>query len=100
VTSAAFSDEDVCLLYTFVLKDCLEREWQCGTLQVDFSMPQRLDAQFIAEDGSKQTPVITDNSTVQHNGGLFRAIFSDKLCIQTLRHGKIHLQCATLPFTL
>jgi threonyl-tRNA synthetase len=41
----------------FVLKDCLEREWQCGTLQVDFSMPQRLDAQFIAEDGSKQTHV-------------------------------------------
>jgi threonyl-tRNA synthetase len=36
----------------FVLKDCLDREWQCGTLQVDFSMPERLDAQFIAEDGS------------------------------------------------
>ncbi len=42
----------------FVLKDCLDREWQCGTLQVDFSMPERLDAQYIAEDGSKQTPVM------------------------------------------
>ncbi|MDB4598589.1 threonine--tRNA ligase [Candidatus Pseudothioglobus singularis] len=42
----------------FVLKDCLEREWQCGTIQADFSMPERLDAHYIAEDGSKQTPVM------------------------------------------
>ncbi|MDC1065512.1 threonine--tRNA ligase [Candidatus Pseudothioglobus singularis] len=42
----------------FVLKDCLDREWQCGTIQADFSMPDRLDAQYIAEDGSKQTPVM------------------------------------------
>ena len=42
----------------FVLKDCLEREWQCGTIQADFSMPGRLDAQYIAEDGSKQIPVM------------------------------------------
>ncbi|OOZ36188.1 threonine--tRNA ligase, partial [Solemya elarraichensis gill symbiont] len=42
----------------FVLKDCLERQWQCGTLQVDFSMPERLDAQFIDENNIKQTPVV------------------------------------------
>ena len=42
----------------FSLKDCLERVWQCGTIQVDFSMPGRLDASFIAEDGSKQVPVM------------------------------------------
>ncbi|MDF1582547.1 MAG: threonine--tRNA ligase [Methyloprofundus sp.] len=42
----------------FSLKDCLERVWQCGTIQVDFSMPGRLDASYIAEDGSKQTPVM------------------------------------------
>jgi threonyl-tRNA synthetase len=42
----------------FVLKDCLEREWQCGTIQADFSMPERLGAQYIAEDGSKQTPIM------------------------------------------
>jgi len=42
----------------FVLKDCLDREWQCGTIQADFSMPERLDAHYIAEDGSKQTPVM------------------------------------------
>jgi threonyl-tRNA synthetase len=42
----------------FVLKDCLEREWQCGTIQADFSMPERLEAQYIAEDNSKQTPVM------------------------------------------
>ncbi|HAY41633.1 MAG TPA: threonine--tRNA ligase [Gammaproteobacteria bacterium] len=48
----------------FVLKDCLEREWQCGTLQVDFSMPERLDAQYIDEDNSKQTPVMLHRAIV------------------------------------
>ncbi len=42
----------------FSLKDCLGRVWQCGTIQVDFSMPGRLDAQYVAEDGSKQVPVM------------------------------------------
>jgi len=42
----------------FVLKDCLDREWQCGTIQADFSMPERLGAQYIAEDGTKQTPIM------------------------------------------
>ncbi len=42
----------------FSLKDCLGRVWQCGTMQVDFSMPGRLDAQYIAEDGSRQIPVM------------------------------------------
>ncbi|MCZ6579258.1 MAG: threonine--tRNA ligase [Gammaproteobacteria bacterium] len=42
----------------FSLKDCLGRVWQCGTMQVDFSMPGRLDAYYIAEDGSKQVPVM------------------------------------------
>ncbi len=40
------------------LSDCLGRIWQCGTIQVDFSMPERLEASYIAEDGSKQTPVM------------------------------------------
>ncbi len=42
----------------FVLRDCLGREWQCGTMQVDFSMPGRLDAHYIAADDSKHTPVM------------------------------------------
>ena len=42
----------------FSLKDCLGRVWQCGTIQVDFSMPGRLDATYIADDGSKQVPVM------------------------------------------
>ena len=42
----------------FSLKDCIGRVWQCGTIQVDFSMPERLGAQYIAEDGSKQVPVM------------------------------------------
>ncbi|NWF36072.1 threonine--tRNA ligase [Mariprofundus sp. KV] len=42
----------------FSLKDCLGRVWQCGTIQVDFSMPGRLDAEYVAEDSSRQTPVM------------------------------------------
>ena len=42
----------------FSLKDCIGRVWQCGTIQVDFSMPGRLGAQFVAEDGSRQVPVM------------------------------------------
>ena len=42
----------------FSLKDCIGRVWQCGTIQVDFSMPGRLGASFIAEDGSRQVPVM------------------------------------------
>ncbi|MBL7004177.1 MAG: threonine--tRNA ligase [Gammaproteobacteria bacterium] len=42
----------------FSLKDCIGRIWQCGTIQVDFSMPGRLDAQYVAEDGTKQVPVM------------------------------------------
>jgi len=42
----------------FSLKDSLDRVWQCGTIQVDFSMPQRLGAEYVATDGSRQTPVM------------------------------------------
>jgi len=42
----------------FSLKDCLERVWQLGTIQLDFSMPARLGATYIAEDGSRQVPVM------------------------------------------
>jgi len=42
----------------FVLKDAIGREWQCGTLQVDFVLPERLDAAYIAEDGAKHRPVM------------------------------------------
>ncbi|MBK1725847.1 threonine--tRNA ligase [Halorhodospira neutriphila] len=42
----------------FSLRDCLERVWQLGTIQVDFSMPGRLGAQFVDEDGERRTPVM------------------------------------------
>ena len=42
----------------FSLKDSIGRLWQCGTLQLDFSMPERLGAEFVAEDNSRQTPVM------------------------------------------
>ena len=48
----------------FSLKDCIERVWQCGTIQVDFSMPGRLDATYVNEDSIKQTPVMLHRAIV------------------------------------
>jgi len=42
----------------FALTDCLAREWQCGTIQLDFSMPGRLGAQYVDNNGDRQTPVM------------------------------------------
>ena len=42
----------------FVLRDAIGRDWQCGTLQVDLNMPERLGARYIGEDGEKHTPVM------------------------------------------
>jgi threonyl-tRNA synthetase len=42
----------------FVLRDAIGRDWQCGTLQVDFVMPERLDASYIGEDGQRHRPVM------------------------------------------
>jgi threonyl-tRNA synthetase len=42
----------------FVLRDVIGREWQCGTLQVDFVLPERLDAAYVGEDGAKHRPVM------------------------------------------
>ena len=42
----------------FVLRDAIGRDWQCGTLQVDFVLPERLDAHYIGEDGAKHRPVM------------------------------------------
>jgi threonyl-tRNA synthetase len=42
----------------FVLRDAIGRDWQCGTLQVDFVLPDRLDAEYVAEDSSRRRPVM------------------------------------------
>ena len=42
----------------FVLRDAIGRDWQCGTLQVDFVLPERLDASYVGEDGNKHRPVM------------------------------------------
>ena len=42
----------------FILTDAIDREWQCGTLQLDFNLPERLDAQFVGEDGERHQPVM------------------------------------------
>ncbi len=66
----------------FSLRDCLNRVWQCGTIQVDFSMPGRLDATYINEDSTKQTPVMLHRAIlgslerfigilIEHHAGAF-----------------------------
>ena len=48
----------------FSLRDSLHRLWQCGTLQLDFSLPERLGAHYIAEDGSQKVPVMLHRATL------------------------------------
>ena len=48
----------------FVLTDAIGRDWQCGTLQVDFVLPERLDAAYIGEDGAKHRPVMLHRATL------------------------------------
>ncbi len=66
----------------YSLRDCLGRVWQLGTIQLDFSMPERLGASYIAEDNSKQTPVMLHRailgslerfigSLIEHHAGAF-----------------------------
>lgn len=66
----------------FSLKDCIGRVWQCGTLQIDYCMPERLGAHFIGEDGSKQVPIMLHRAIlgslerfigilIEHHEGIF-----------------------------
>ncbi len=68
----------------FHLKDSIGRTWQCGTVQVDFSMPARLDATYVAEDNSRKTPVMIHRAIlgsferfigilIEHYAGFFPA---------------------------
>lgn len=68
----------------FSLKDCLGRIWQCGTMQVDFSMPERLGANYVTEQGERKTPVLLHRAIlgslerfigilIEHYGGHFPA---------------------------
>lgn len=66
----------------YTLKDAIGRQWQCGTMQVDFSMPERLDAEYVGEDGARHRPVLLHRAIVgsmerfigilieQHSGAL------------------------------
>ena len=48
----------------YTLKDAIGRQWQCGTMQVDFSMPERLDAEYVGEDGARHRPVMLHRAIV------------------------------------
>ncbi|MDR6232919.1 threonine--tRNA ligase [Pseudomonas oryzihabitans] len=68
----------------FTLKDCLGRNWQCGTLQYDANLPERLDASYVSEDNNRQRPVMLHRAIlgsferfigmlIEHYAGLFPA---------------------------
>ena len=48
----------------YTLKDAIGRQWQCGTIQVDFSMAERLDAEYVGEDGARHRPVMLHRAIV------------------------------------
>src|SRR5436309_9288740 len=48
----------------YTLKDAIGRQWQCGTMQVDFSMPERLGAEFVTESGERRTPVMLHRAII------------------------------------
>jgi threonyl-tRNA synthetase len=48
----------------YTLKDAIGRQWQCGTMQVDFSMPERLGAEYVGEDGARHLPVMLHRAIV------------------------------------
>jgi len=48
----------------YTLKDAIGRQWQCGTIQVDFSMAERLDAEYVSDDGSRRHPVMLHRAIV------------------------------------
>jgi threonyl-tRNA synthetase len=66
----------------FVLRDAIGRDWQCGTLQVDYFLPERLDAEYVGEDGARHRPVMLHRAilgsferflgvTIEHYAGRF-----------------------------
>jgi threonyl-tRNA synthetase len=84
----------------YTLKDALGREWQCGTIQVDFNLSERLDAEYVAEDGSRQRPVILHRAIVgslerfigilieQHAGALPAWIAPSQVSVLNISNGQ------------
>jgi threonyl-tRNA synthetase len=80
----------------FVLRDAIGREWQCGTLQADFVLPDRLDASYVAEDGKKHRPVMLHRAIlgsferfigilIEHYAGKFPLWLSPvQVCVATI----------------
>ena len=92
----------------FSLRDCLGRVWQCGTIQVDFSMPERLDAQFVNEEGNRETPVMLHRAIlgsferfigilIEHHAGALPAWLAPKqLAIMNITDKQAGLLCLIL----
>ncbi len=80
----------------FVLRDAIGRDWQCGTLQADFVLPDRLDASYVAEDGKKHRPVMLHRAIlgsferfigilIEHHAGKFPLWLSPvQVCVATI----------------
>ncbi len=80
----------------FILRDAIGREWQCGTLQADFVLPERLDANYVAEDGKKHRPVMLHRAIlgsferfigilIEHHAGKFPLWLSPvQVCVATI----------------
>ena len=81
----------------FSLRDCLGRVWQCGTIQMDFSMPERLSASYVAEDGSRRVPVMLHRAILGSLERFIGILLED--CAGKLPPWLAPVQAAVLPIT-
>ncbi|HEU4622735.1 MAG TPA: threonine--tRNA ligase [Burkholderiaceae bacterium] len=84
----------------YTLKDAIGRQWQCGTMQVDFAMPERLGAEYVAEDNTRRIPVILHRAIVgslerfigilleQHAGALPVWLAPLQVCVMNISEGQ------------
>ena len=67
----------------FHLTDCIGRTWQCGTIQLDFQLPERFELEYIGEDGQKHRPVMV------HRCLLYTSWSTKRLCVPSSRTGAL-----------
>ena len=89
----------------YTLKDAIGRQWQCGTIQVDFSMPERLDAEYVGEDGARHRPVMLHRAIVgslerfigivieEHAGALPTWLAPEQVSVLTITDSQAEYAC-------
>ena len=74
----------------FIFQDVLDREWQLGTVQVDYNLPERFDLEYVAEDGTRKRPVMIQNLRTMFTrlGATEQEVRTLRGIVKALAHGK------------